>query len=282
MLLQSKIRLTNGSPSSYAEKPVGSDSRFSYSFSATESIATSTAQNDSGLFEVNFRDERYLPFEGAGVVSQWQLSMPPDCNAFDFETITDVVINLRYTARNGGAALQAAARKAAILPAGTVQTVASNPQPFQNQSNLQRYFSLRHEYPTEWYKLLHPPAANAGTQTPSSMQINLGNDRFPFQYRSKKVKISQAQFVVIFRVSSNPPSAPTLHLSSPGSGTPVPVPATSTAILNAPIFTLPSPPPRTPVSGVQGGPKCWILECQDISKLSDAADILLICTYSTS
>jgi hypothetical protein len=30
-----------------------------------QSIATSNAQNDDGMFELNFRDERYLPFEGA-------------------------------------------------------------------------------------------------------------------------------------------------------------------------------------------------------------------------
>src|SRR6185503_19522396 len=33
------------------------------------SVASSTAQNDSGVFEVSFRDERYMPFEGAGAVS---------------------------------------------------------------------------------------------------------------------------------------------------------------------------------------------------------------------
>jgi hypothetical protein len=32
-------------------------------------IATSTAQNDAGVFEFNFRDERYMPFEGAGAIS---------------------------------------------------------------------------------------------------------------------------------------------------------------------------------------------------------------------
>ena len=32
-------------------------------------IATSTAQSDAGVFEFNFRDERYMPFEGAGAVS---------------------------------------------------------------------------------------------------------------------------------------------------------------------------------------------------------------------
>ena len=38
-----------------------------------QAIATSTGQNDAGLFELNFRDERYLPFEGAGAISQWRL-----------------------------------------------------------------------------------------------------------------------------------------------------------------------------------------------------------------
>ena len=33
-----------------------------------------SAQSDAGVFEFNFRDERYMPFEGAGVNSSWQLS----------------------------------------------------------------------------------------------------------------------------------------------------------------------------------------------------------------
>ena len=103
-LVQNKIRWNSNASSAYAEKPVASDPRFFYNFAATQSVATSTAQNDSGLFEVNFRDERYLPFEGAGAVSQWLIFMPQASNAFDFETITDVVFNLKYTARDGGAA----------------------------------------------------------------------------------------------------------------------------------------------------------------------------------
>ena len=110
--LQNKIRVNQAAmPKPYPEQPVASDTRFSYNFAATNSIATSTAQNDSGMFEVNFRDERYFPFEGLGVISQWQLSMPTDCNDFDFETISDVILNLRYTARDGGDALRGAAKK---------------------------------------------------------------------------------------------------------------------------------------------------------------------------
>jgi hypothetical protein len=39
------------------------DPRIVKHFGAREAIATSGGQNDSGLFELNFRDERYLPFE---------------------------------------------------------------------------------------------------------------------------------------------------------------------------------------------------------------------------
>jgi len=36
--------------------------------------------DDSGLFNLDFRDERYLPFEGTGAVSSWTFSLPPDTN----------------------------------------------------------------------------------------------------------------------------------------------------------------------------------------------------------
>src|SRR5205085_719318 len=39
---------------------------------AVQSIATSTAQSDAGLFELNLHDERYLPFEGQGAISEWR------------------------------------------------------------------------------------------------------------------------------------------------------------------------------------------------------------------
>jgi hypothetical protein len=45
------------------------------------------AQNDDGLFELSFRDERYLPFEGAGAICQLHLQMPAGVAAFDYSTI---------------------------------------------------------------------------------------------------------------------------------------------------------------------------------------------------
>ncbi len=52
------------------------------------------------------RDERYLPFENSGVVSEWQLELPADVRQFDYDTISDVILHMRYTAREGGGLLR--------------------------------------------------------------------------------------------------------------------------------------------------------------------------------
>ncbi len=90
----------------YQEQP-GNDDRFTYNVGTIESIATSTGQSDSGLFELNFRDERYLPFEGLGAVGTWQLELPAAFRQFDYDSISDVVLHLRYTARDGGSGFRA-------------------------------------------------------------------------------------------------------------------------------------------------------------------------------
>jgi hypothetical protein len=68
-----------------------------YNIGGIQSIATSNAQNDSGMFELNFRDERYLPFEGAGAISTWRLELPAEFRVFDDATIPDVILhNIAY------------------------------------------------------------------------------------------------------------------------------------------------------------------------------------------
>jgi len=68
----------------------------------TQTIVTSSGQNDSGLFNANLSDDRWLPFEGQGAISTWNLVLDPRDNNFDITTITDVVLHVRYTARGGG------------------------------------------------------------------------------------------------------------------------------------------------------------------------------------
>lgn len=250
-LVQSKIRWDSTVGSSYVEQPTAQDSRFLYNFAATQSIATSTAQNDSGLFEVNFRDERYLPFEGAGAVAQWLISMPQECNAFDFETITDVILNLKYTAREGGAGLRDAALKSALMPLPQPQSaLVTQPAKLPSkQTNLLRYFSLKHEFPTGWYQFLNPIDPSKG----QVMAFALTRERFPFQYRGMPIKVTGMQLFLKFKDAypseMNQTSTPSLDYQNGGAylqyslapAGAAPIPASQT-------------PPLAPDSAFQGTP----------------------------
>jgi hypothetical protein len=83
-----------------AETPAADILRTNWNISQV--IAVSNGVNDSGLFELNFNDQRYLPFEGTGAVSSWRLSMPVSTNLFNFESISDIIVQVNYTAYNGG------------------------------------------------------------------------------------------------------------------------------------------------------------------------------------
>jgi hypothetical protein len=70
---------------------------------ANQQIALSTGIDDNGLFTLNFQDERYLPFEYTGAVSKWRLSFPnPDAQRAMLESLTDIIVHVRYTARAAG------------------------------------------------------------------------------------------------------------------------------------------------------------------------------------
>jgi hypothetical protein len=75
-LLKSSIRKTQVLRDGFYAREDAEDDRFNDYFGSLQSIVTSSAQNDSGMFETNLRDERYLPFENSGVESEWQLELP--------------------------------------------------------------------------------------------------------------------------------------------------------------------------------------------------------------
>ncbi|MCG3470700.1 neuraminidase-like domain-containing protein [Xenorhabdus bovienii] len=70
----------------------------------SQSIALSSGSDDHGQFMLDFGDERYLPFEGTGVMSQWRLSFPlhdqEDQQTF-LNSLDDIIIHLRYMALQG-------------------------------------------------------------------------------------------------------------------------------------------------------------------------------------
>jgi hypothetical protein len=194
-LVGNKIRVSSNAQTDYHEQE--DDPRFINNFAAVQSIATSHGQNDSGLFELNFRDERYLPFEGAGAVSEWRLDLPRECNAFDFETISDVIIKLSYTAREGGELLRKKAWNAATLPAPRAQKVPEPLGAAPAQDGLTRLYSARHEFSDEWYRFLTPPETASG----QTLSIELSKERFPFQYRGRDIHISQVEVFLTWKTT---------------------------------------------------------------------------------
>jgi hypothetical protein len=73
---------------------------------------SSHAQGDvnSGMFELRFDSDQFLPFEGTGVVSRWRLELCGPPGAYDLRNLAGVTITLKYTALQGGDAFRASVR----------------------------------------------------------------------------------------------------------------------------------------------------------------------------
>ena len=66
-----------------------------------QTLATSTTNSEYGKYSFNFNTEKFAPFEGAGLESHWNLTISAPLSNFDPNSITDVIILINYTARNG-------------------------------------------------------------------------------------------------------------------------------------------------------------------------------------
>ncbi|HXU18677.1 MAG TPA: hypothetical protein VN708_26450 [Terriglobales bacterium] len=188
-LLSSTIRADPNSQRPYESDNEGEDPRFIRNFGALQSIATSHAQNDNGMFELNFKDERYLPFEGAGTDSQWQLDMLKATNAFDLNTVTDVILKISYTAREGGEVLRQKALERANLPKPEPQfpSSATSGMKLPMQTNSVTLLSVKHEFSNQWHKFLNP----LDTETTHTLALDLMPAYFPFRFRNSKNKINR-------------------------------------------------------------------------------------------
>ncbi len=173
-LLKSEMRINSLlKDGSYTKITESEDNRFIEKMGVTQSIATSHGQNDAGLFELNFNDERYLPFEGAGAISEWKISLPKDSNQFDFASISDLIIHINYTAREGGDMLGTAAKAALI-------SILEN--------NGLMLFSLKHDFPTEWNSFIQ--------NTNHILEFNIKDEHLPYYAKFNNVKTLNS-FIVI-------------------------------------------------------------------------------------
>lgn len=150
-LLQSAVRHERTSTPTYKREQSRDDPRFTDYYGATEAVVTSTANGDSGLFDPQLRDERFLPFEGSGVISKWRLELPGEYPQFDYSTISDVVLTIRYTARDGGDSLRDDATAAIASLLSPTVTLAPDTLIFPV------LLSCRSDFPTEWARAKADP-----------------------------------------------------------------------------------------------------------------------------
>ena len=187
-LLRNSVRtISSLGPRGYARTRDGTDPRFRDNVGAIQSITTSHGQSDSGLFELSLRDERYLPFEGAGAISSWRIQLAQQFQPFDYDTITNVILHLRYTAREGG---EAQRRQVVTELQQTVNEAALA----ENRRGLYRWFSLKHEFPNEWYRFLNTSDAETGDHVQA---FPLTADRFPYMFQGKRLRIARVQVVAL-------------------------------------------------------------------------------------
>jgi len=167
------------------------DDRFRASNVPVTSIATSNGQNDKGMFEFSFRDERYLPFEGSGAISDWLIELGGAnyevdagnevLRQFDYSTISDVILHVDYTARENGGTFKEAALT--YIKDYIMNMAELSDQPFM------RMFSMKHEFSTQWYKFLNPTPGDSE----QLLNFTIGKERLPFFAQERDVIIMKIE-----------------------------------------------------------------------------------------
>lgn len=174
-LLKSSLRTSSLLQDDEYPRQGSEDTRFIDYFGTVQSMVTSSANNDSGMFEPSLRDERFLPFEGAGAESTWKLELPADFHQFDYSTISDVVLHVRYTARQGG---QRLGEKATEQLKELISTSST--------SNLSLLFSLKHDFPSEWSRF-------TSATDDSNFITKIKQEHFPYLTQGKAITIDSIQ-----------------------------------------------------------------------------------------
>lgn len=150
--------------------------------SRTTIIATSTAQNDAGVYQLNFRDDRYMPFEGAGAISSWKLSLPKNFRQFDYNTINDIIIHVSYTAEYDESFRDKVEADNDAIEGTLINILKNNP--------LSRTFSLRQEFSNTYHRLTEQAVNNP-------VMLKIENKHFPLFMNGRNLEITKANLILV-------------------------------------------------------------------------------------
>ncbi|KAK0817903.1 hypothetical protein LTR02_017008, partial [Friedmanniomyces endolithicus] len=227
-LLSSKLRVKSAQGSDDYAEQTGSgslDSRFVTGNTPISSIAVCNGQNDAGAFQLDFGEEamRYLPFEGAGTISKWRLELPPyrEFRQFAYDTITDVILQIRYTSIDGGMTHRQMAQQSVM---GFVNQSQSGSN---SGGGLRTLLDLKNDYASAWSRLAKSEAtpavathpAGAATPAPADPVLLLPNlsNRLPYYVQPRTPDQILATDIWVITASSTPsklPDPPAVALST--------------------------------------------------------------------
>lgn len=142
------------------------------------SIAVTGSQNDAGLFQFNFNDERYLPFEGMRFEAvdaspskvSFDLQMNDELRSFDYNTITDVLLHIHYTADDLPLDKDQLAEKVEGLRAKLVN------------NKFTQLISVKNEFSHEWFE--------GKSSESTSLSLPRNKIRTPYFLRNENLSLS--------------------------------------------------------------------------------------------
>ncbi|KAF4626578.1 hypothetical protein G7Y89_g11580 [Cudoniella acicularis] len=189
-----RINTEADSAASYPENPAG-DLRFRTDNIPINAIAIGAPTTGAtGSFSFGFSDNRYSPFEGAGVISSWQIDLPPELRQFEYRTISDVVLQLRYTALDGGANLKKMATGAVL---NVIKQQPSSP------AALAMLVNVPNDYASTWY------AFQSALQKGNAERLDLPgmSGMLPFWTQRLKITVDSISIIIF-----SAPNSKNLHL----------------------------------------------------------------------
>ncbi len=213
-VLNNSYRATSDISGGY-DRTGPNDTRFVDDPGGSAEIVTSSGQNDSGMFEFRLEDERYLPFEGMGAICSVLLELNNVLPQFDYTSITDVILHLKFTARDGGQAYATAAST-------SVRSKVNAAVLAESRKGLYRMFSSRHDYSSAWARFFNP-----GTGNDQVLSLDMAPERFPFYTSGMDIKVASLDVLATIADAGDY----TLVITPPG-GTPQTVTLPADATLN--------------------------------------------------
>ncbi|MBX2800155.1 MAG: hypothetical protein KTR31_20925 [Myxococcales bacterium] len=183
-LLRSQVRTDTAVMDTYEDAANYSHERW------MEQVALSGGQDDSGTFNFDLRDAKYLRFEHRGAVSEWSLELAGSTTGtdgvkrpqFDWSSIADVVLHVRYTARHDSS----------LQPTAIDGVKAALDKIRADSEGMQLALSFAHDAPDAWHAAL-----TADASTSVQMQMPLDWDRLPYLVQALNPTVSAARPILI-------------------------------------------------------------------------------------